>query len=546
MEAVSNSNIARFLISSAKDSPDMCALKVPDGRDDGGHIIYKSLTFNELYAQSSAVALSLQSMGVQKGKRVLVMVKPGLELIQISFALFMIGAVPVIIDPGMGLVNFLQCVKRSRPEFLVGIPFAIRISRIFFAWFWSLRKRIKITPSAIKRAHHKFTDCVFDCVQSHASDLAAILFTSGSTGYPKGVLYEHGMFEAQVNAIKDHYGIQPGEIDMPMLPIFALFNPALGVTTVVPEINPSKPAGVDAKKLVQAIHQNKITTSFGSPTLWWRIGYYCNKYNVTLPSLKRILMAGAPVSPKMMWLFKSIAPNAIVHTPYGATESLPLTSISSPEVLNDTWPKTEAGEGTCVGKSLPGIEIRIIEIEEGAISSINDCKLLDQGEIGEIIVKGQVVTRGYDRLEEATEKAKISDGDAIWHRMGDAGYLDDQGRLWFCGRIAERVVLQDKTLFTDKIEPLFNGHAWVYRSALISCNHKGNKEAAIVVQPTGAHWPQSEHDRKQFVFELKRIADKHQLHDIRHFYFRKDFPVDVRHNAKIHRLKIAKDIAKKN
>ena len=200
--------------------------------------------------------------------------------------------------------------------------------------------------------------------ETTARDLAAILFTSGSTGPPKGVCYEHGMFEAQVSAIREQYGISEGEVDLPMLPIFALFNPALGMTTVVPEINPSKPATVDPAKIVQAIQQCGVTNSFGSPVLWKKIGAYCVERGETLPSLKRILMAGASVPPPLMGQFRKILDQGQVHSPYGATEVLPVSSISDGEVLGETAHLTTQGKGTCVGRPLPGVEVKIVPVSD--------------------------------------------------------------------------------------------------------------------------------------------------------------------------------------
>ena len=187
-------------------------------------------------------------------------------------------------------------------------------------------------------------------------------------GLQREVLYEHGMFLAQVRSIRAQYGIEPGEVDLPMLPVFALFNPALGMCTVVPEMNPSRPAAVDPKKIVQAIRQNEITNSFGSPALWTKIARYCVANQIVLPSVKRILMAGAPVPPWLMEQMQAVIPNGEIHTPYGATEALPVSSISASAVLLETAAWTRLGKGTCVGKPLPGVTVKVIEPVNGADS----------------------------------------------------------------------------------------------------------------------------------------------------------------------------------
>jgi len=260
-------NVSRFLDRMAAAQANQAALLIPRGRSIEGEIDYLSLSFSELAAEQDTWARRFLGAGMGEGSRVLIMVKPGLPLIAICFALFKIGAVPIVIDPGMGLKSFLKCVERSAPEFLVGISLALWVSRIFRKPFALLKAKIKV-GGRLDRVALPGEAIDIQPANTKRDDLAAVLFTSGSTGAPKGVCYEHGMFEGQVEAIRDQYGIQSGEVDLPMLPIFALFNPGLGMTTVVPEINPSKPATVDPAKIAQAIRQCQVTNSFGSPALW--------------------------------------------------------------------------------------------------------------------------------------------------------------------------------------------------------------------------------------------------------------------------------------
>jgi len=257
-----------------------------------------------------------------------------------------------------------------------------------------------------------------------------------------------------------------------------------------------------------------------------------------LPSIRRILMAGAPVPPALMACMQPILPNGEIHTPYGATEALPVSSISASEVLQETAEPTSQGEGTCVGKPLPGVDVRVIEPREGALDSIEACEVLEAGAVGELIVKGPSVTRGYDKLPEADAKSKIVDAGGHWHRMGDLGKFDEQGRLWFCGRLVERVLTEDGPLYTDCCEAIFNQHAKVYRSALIDA---GAGVPAIVIEPEPGYFPVSEAAKDEFRLELAQIAQSNPItKKITRFFFEKSFPVDVRHNAKIHRLSLAK------
>jgi acyl-CoA synthetase (AMP-forming)/AMP-acid ligase II len=523
-----NANIARHLDRMAAEQPRAPALKVPRGRTAGGEIDYLVLDFAALRAEADAWCARLKSKGVRRGDRALVMVKPGLPLIALAFALFKTGAVPVIIDPGMGLGSFLSCVRRSRPRVLVGIPLAQVVSRVCRGAFRTVEVRVPVSSSHTARMAGGGAPA--DAAEAEPGELAAILFTSGSTGAPKGVCYEHGMFDAQVTLIRKTYGIQPGEVDLPLLPIFALFNPALGMTSVIPEIDPRHPARADPAKIVQAILQERVTNSFGSPTLWRKVSDHCAARKITLPSLRRVLCAGAPVPADLWESSRPMLPNGVLHSPYGATEALPVSTVSAGEIEKDSV------AGACVGRAVDGVEVRIIPISDNPIPSLPPASSLPAGSVGEIIVRGPVVTREYDALPEATAAAKIPDEPppgGFWHRMGDCGRLDGSGRIWFLGRKAERVVAGEVTYFTEPCEQVFRQHPRSRRCALIGFG----SEPALVVEAS----PRGNADANALATELRALALRHpHTAAVRTFFFRAELPVDVRHNAKIHRLALAK------
>lgn len=587
-----NANIARHLSLMATRQPERTALKVPRGRTSHGDIDYLTLSFGELEREVGAWSARITTAGVRPGDRTLVMVRQGLPLIASAFALFQVGAVPVIVDPGMGLKSFLACVQRSRPRALVGIPLAQFVSRLARRAFATVKVRVSAPNSLTARltsagAHASSLSTESSMsgpllAHSAAKDLAAILFTSGSTGAPKGVCYEHGMFDAQVRIIRDSYGIEPGEIDLPMLPIFALFNPALGMTTIVPEIDPRRPAAVDPRRIVQAILQENVTNSFGSPTLWRKIGDHCIENRIVLPSLRRVLCAGAPV-PDALWESASAwMPAGELHSPYGATEALPVSTISASEIRSLARPAVgessptgddsaklarRSSAGACVGRPVAGAVVKIIAISDSPIATLSDARELPPGEIGEIIVSSPTVTQRYDDAPEATALARIQNrsaggenaapsadlqvtlgtsefasetttiSDAAWHRLGDCGYLDPEGRLWFCGRKVERVETPQGTLFTEPVERVFRAHPRVTRCALIGFGERGRQRPAIVVEAqlenSGAC--------RALARELRALAlAEAATASINLFYFHPKFPVDVRHNAKIHRLALAR------
>lgn len=545
---VSNANIARHLPLMAARQPQRAALEVPRGRTRGGEINYLTLSFAELDAEVEAWCARLTARGIRRGDRTLVMVRQGLPLIASAFALFKLGAVPVVIDPGMGLKSFLDCVERSRPRALVGIPLAQIVSRVFRRQFATVDVRVMASSSLTARLGKpgKPMAAGLQMAESAADELAAILFTSGSTGAPKGVCYEHGMFDAQVRLIRETYGIEPGEVDLPLLPIFALFCPALGMTAVVPEIDPRRPSAVDPAKIVQAIRQKKVTNSFGSPTLWRKIGDHCREQGITLPSMRRVLCAGAPVPSELWEASRDFLPKGQLHSPYGATEALPVATISREELFALSQDPIRSAtphiaRGACVGRPVPGMEVKVIEIVEGPIATLADACERPTGEIGEIIVRGPVVTKQYDAAPEATKLAKIPDDatGGVWHRMGDCGYRDGEGRLWFCGRKAERVMMFGGTLYTEPCERVFRTHPRVKRCALIGLGEGGRQRPAIVVE-VEAELEDSAQCRA-FARELRALAlEFEETLPIKTFYFRPDFPVDVRHNAKIHRLTLAR------
>jgi len=546
-----SANIARHLTLMAAHQPNEIALKVPRGRTASGAIDYLALTFAELEAEVDTWVERLRDAGVIAGDRVLVMVKPGLPLIAAAFALFKHGAVPVIIDPGMGLKSFLSCVRRSQPRALLGIPIARVISRLFRPSFRSVKVRVATSASPVERIANQASGSArapLPARECGEQDLAAILFTSGSTGAPKGVCYEHGMFEAQVRLIRATYQIQPGEIDLPMLPIFALFNPALGMTTVVPEINPSRPATVDPEKIVRAIQQEKVTNSFGSPTLWNKLADYCIEKSITLPTMRRVLCAGAPVPLELWEKSRRFLPNGLLHSPYGATESLPISSISSTEifVLNPALANAAdardsiQSRGACVGFPVPEIEARVVAIVDGPIAKIEETRSHGINEIGEIIVRGPVVTKRYDGLPEATAASKIlAEDGSLWHRMGDTGFFDRAGRLWFTGRKVESVETADGVLFTEPIEQVFRADEAVARCALIGLGERPRQVPAVVVQLKNSSVSKAELRRLATRLH-ERARGEAQARVITCFFFHPSFPVDVRHNAKIHRLALAR------
>jgi acyl-coenzyme A synthetase/AMP-(fatty) acid ligase len=312
------------------------------------------------------------------------------------------------------------------------------------------------------------------------------------------------------------------------------------MTAVVPDMDPTRPARVDPARLFEAIDDFGPTNLFGSPALLRRVGPAGVAAGRTIPTLKRAVTAGAPAPARVLAEFaRLLAPPAEIFTPYGATEALPVASIGSNEILGETRHRTDEGAGVCVGRPVDGVEVRIIRIRDEPIPRWSDDLEVADGTIGEIVVAGPVVTREYFRRPEATALAKIScpDRETFFHRMGDLGYRDDRGRIWFCGRKSHRVVLPDTTLFTVCCEGVFNIHPDVARTALVGARRSGRTIPVLCVEParplTAA---EQERVRREL---LERGSARAQTRSISTILFHPSFPVDIRHNAKIFRERLA-------
>ncbi|PIE59626.1 MAG: peptide synthase [Desulfobulbus propionicus] len=504
---------------------------------------WQKLTFAELATLADNYARVLHARGVRKGQRVMLMVPPSADFMSLTFALFRLGAVIILIDPGMGYKNLLRCIASVQPDTLIGVPRAIVFSCVFRKTFVTLKRRLQLgglqffpwMQPVINPDNLKSDASFFPAYQAKEHDLAAIVFTTGSTGPPKGVQYTHGIFHTQLKYIRDYFGIGPGDVDQPGFPLFGLFSTALGATAVIPDMDPTRPAEVKPQRFVDSIQAFQVTYSFGSPAIWNVVSRYCLENNIQL-SVKKVLMAGAPVPGDLIERMHQILPeDGKVFTPYGATESLPIACIEGREITEKTWPQTRTGKGTCVGRPLPGISIRIIEPVDTPIPTWDTAKELKDMEIGEIVVKGPVVTREYDHCDAENRMSKIADGKSFWHRIGDMGYLDLKGRLWFCGRKAHRVLAAHKILYTIPCEAIFNEHPKVFRSALVGVGEPGEQVPVLIVEPT-----EKIADQTALFSELRSLGRANPLTtEIDIFLVHYHFPVDIRHNAKIFREQLA-------
>jgi olefin beta-lactone synthetase len=543
-------NVATHLADLAARESDRPAVILPHWQQRGprhAELSVRQLTFAELDRLSGDLARGLDEVGIRRGVRAVLMVAPSLDFFALTFALFKIGAVPVLIDPGMGLLNLKACLGEARPEGFVGIPKA-HLARRILRW---ARDTIRVTVTTGRRlfgGKHTLRELrqigerlgPLPVADTRADETAAILFTSGSTGVAKGVVYTHGIFAAQVEYLKSVYGIDPGEVDLSTFPLFALFAPALGMTAVIPQMDPTRPANVDPRMIIRFVEHFRVTNLFGSPALINRVGRYGADKGVKLPTLRRVISAGAPVATRVIERFTTmLAPGVQVFTPYGATEALPVANVGSDTILKETRHLTDQGRGVCVGRPVPAMDVRVIPITDDPLPTFDETTCLPAGQIGEFAASGPVVTAEYFGRPQATALAKMRDATGrLWHRMGDVGYLDEHGRLWFCGRKSHRVVTPHGTLFTIPCEAVFNTVPGILRTALVGVVRSGVTFPVVCYELDGSvRRPVAEIER-DLVAAGQRHEHTRQIEVI--LEYPRDFPVDVRHNAKIFREKLAR------
>jgi acyl-CoA synthetase (AMP-forming)/AMP-acid ligase II len=514
-----------FLRRTAERHPELEAVVFPGGR----------VRYAELHERSAAMASGLSARGITAGTRVAVFVRPSPELIAIVYALFAIGAVPVLIDPGMGRAALVRCLHSMQPAALIGVPkaqilrwiapAALEHARLFVCvggWFPGA-----ISLQSLERAGRGTSSGAVP----RSEDTAAILFTSGSTGPAKGVVYTHGNFLAQVEALRSLYGLGPGQRDLCCFPLFALFNAAFERTSVFAPLDPSRPASVDPEALLTTLQRESITDTFGSPAIWKRVVPHARRNGTRLPALRRAMIAGASVPPALIEQFHALLEDdADVHTPYGATEALPVASASGRELVAQRT-RIEGGHGICVGRAAPGTRIAIIPIHDQPITHWQSEWEGAHGRLGEIAVQGPVVTSAYAGMELATRAAKIPDASGAWHRMGDVGYFDAEGLLWFTGRKSQRLETAQGTYLPEPLERVIETLPSIRRSALVGAGPRGAEEPLLIVEGRAG----DEHAILAHAQAAAARALPHPLPRVERVLFHPHFPVDVRHNAKIRR-----------
>jgi acyl-CoA synthetase (AMP-forming)/AMP-acid ligase II len=554
-------NLADIVLRVAREDPERVAVVDLDGWEGYGTRRYKRHTYAELSADAESVAVGLREMGIAELTRIVCMSPPSYETCVIGVALTRVGAFSIWIDPSVGYRNVSERLSRVKPEAFLGNALA-HLGRITFGWGSRDLRKLVLTETPLSPGGRFITGFPpFPGARSIRSlrkpapaapapprvgpdDPCAVLYTTGSTGPAKPSLYLHRNFCQVFRNAHHSWGWDSGTetpVDLAVFPAFLFIPISAGGTMVVPPIDFARqgPAQVDSAALIQVINDCHVGSFFAAPILIENLAREALARHVTMPSLKRVIGAGAPITGPVEKMLRAVmAPDGELAANYGATEAMPSTELGSREHLDGLWELTELGAGVCVGYGLPGVALKIIGIVDGPIDSIEETLELPAGEVGEILVRGRHVSPEYYLDPESTRKNKVPDPQGEWHRFGDVGYLDAQRRLWVCGRVSQRVKAAGADVFPLQVEPLFDAHPKVRRSGLVGVPGPDGELPVLCVEvEPGVGKDELAGLHREL---LTRAADSKMANNIHAILFKRKLPVDPRHNSKIERPRLAK------
>ncbi|MFF2083153.1 fatty acid CoA ligase family protein [Nocardia sp. NPDC058176] len=527
----------------AAADPQRAAVIYPDGKRADGLPDYRSISYRELDRWSDAIAEQLTRSGVGSGTRTIVLVLPSPELYAILFALLKIGAVPVVIDPGMGIRRMVHCLRAVRAEAFIGIPQAHAVRVLFARSFREVRTTLTVgrrwfwRGPTLRSWGRTPTSTVTDRVPAQPSDVLIIGFTTGSTGPAKAVELTHGNLAAMVEQVHAARGHTDPDTSLVTLPLVGVLDLLLGSRCVLPPLIPSKVGSTDPAHVADAIDRFGVRTMFASPAVLIPLLEYLRTHPVELPSLGSIFSGGAPVPDWCVaGLREVLREDAEVYAGYGSTEALPMSTIESRELLDGLVERAHRGEGTCIGRPADRVEVRLVSITDEPIAQWADAEIpTGERAVGELVVAGPNVSTRYYWPEKANTAGKIADGERIWHRTGDLGWIDEQGRIWFCGRKSQRVETARGPMFTVQVEQVFNVVAGVSRTALVGVGPVGAQRPVLCVELEPGADPVAAQTRLR-----TRAVEFDTVAPIVDFPIHPGFPVDIRHNAKIGREELAR------
>ncbi|MDH3260172.1 MAG: alpha/beta fold hydrolase [Acidimicrobiia bacterium] len=494
------------------------------------------ITFAQLHAEVRRVAGGLVELGVAKGARVALMVPPGIDLAVCVYACWRIGAVVVVADAGLGARGMSRALGSANPAYLIGIPGALAAARTL-RWPGI---RISTRPLAPATARLLKVRTTLDDLRRRGEgqplpppptslDEAGIGFTSGATGPAKGVAYRHHQLQAQRDALVDLYDIRSSDRLVAAFGPFALFGPAMGIPSVVPDAKVTAPGRLTARALAEAIQAVKATLVFASPAALSNVATTANGMSseqaTAMQGVRLVMSAGAPVPASVLRKVVELMPGAEAHTPYGMTEVLPVADISLAEIET-----AGPGNGVCVGLPVPGAEVAISPLAfSGDATGSLTC---EGGVVGEVCIRAPHMRDGYDKLWVTHQAASQPPG---WHRSGDVGHLDEAGRLWIEGRMGDVLMTQEGPVTPVGIEQAISTLPEVADAAAVGVGPAGTQQLVVVVVPI-AHIRRPGLAAEALTDRIRAQAGR----DVAAVLMTSTLPVDKRHNSKIDRPKIAR------
>jgi acyl-coenzyme A synthetase/AMP-(fatty) acid ligase len=492
-----------------------------------------SIDFAGFAEQVERTAHGLVGAGVHPGQRVALMVPPGIDLAVALFACWRAGAVIVLIDSGLGPRGMSAAIASANPEHLIGIPKALIAARTLG---WPGRPISTVELDAARRRALRVTTDLPTLRRSSAElptppavdDVAALVFTSGATGPSKGVVYTHGQLEAQRDALIGLYDITHDDRLVAAFAPFALYGPAIGITSIVPDMDVAAPGTLTAAALGDAVAAIEATMVFASPAALVNVvrtaDGLTDGHRAAFERVRLVLSAGAPVRPTLLRAAAGLFPNAVARTPYGMTECLPVADIDLASIEAAT-----GGDGVCVGRPLPAVDVRVRPLDELG-RPVGD--LTDRPDvIGEVVVRARHARAGYDRLWHTQFLASRPAG---WHATGDVGHLDDDGRLWIGGRLGHVITTTSGPVTPVRPEQDVETLDDVTAAAVVGVGPVGNQQLVVVVEP-------AEPVRRSRLAEPRLIDRVRAVAGDRVVAVLEvpTLPVDRRHNSKIDRTRIA-------
>ena len=472
-----------------------------------GTTVSMTLTWAELNHQVNAAATRLHALGVRPGDRVNLMVPPGARLTTLIYACMKLGAVIVVADTGLGIPGLTRALKGANPSFLVGIPAALSAARTL------LWPGVRISVEPLGSVQEKLLGVAGSVFTAPAADGtpgapvptptvvefpspvpdadAAVLYTSGSTGPAKGVVYTQRQLAGMRDAIANTYGFAPGSGLVAGFAPFALLGPALGATSVTPTMDVTRPKTLTASALASAAAAIDASVVFASPAALVNVVATADELNAeqraALAKVQTVLSAGAPIPVPLLEALSALVPNASLHTPYGMTEGLPVTDVSFEmirQAIAEGTPNAAdevldpfARDGVCVGFAVYGAAVAIAPLLQDG--SVADELTHEPGVTGEILVSAPHVKDRYDTLWVTEEQSISTPG---WHHTGDVGHLDASGRLWVEGRLAHVLLTSQGVLTPVAAEQSAESLPEVRRAALVAVGPAGTAAPVLVIE----------------------------------------------------------------